>query len=1423
MAHDPAADEALIQRLPLPLAQLYRRAVNARTPLDRHGASFYLWEAAIKMLAAVAVAEFAARPAHEPRLAERLRDLARPTLGHWLEFARLLVPVLAEADPGFGAVRDLLLGRSRQDLPQAALLNSLLSEAMDGRAVASRSVRLGELFDRLVSYRNQELGHGAAGQRDDAFYERMSHGLLTGGEEVLGRLDVLAGRRLLYIAEVRAEADGWRVECDELAGETARRVEDIIVPREAADRLPRAGQVYVATPQRSPLCPVHPLMVYDPERSEALFLGAGRGQERAQHLSYTSGRVLDLHYRGLVQLMSRLGLPLEGAQVADGPARPAGAEPPSAPPAPARRRSMGEFELLSELGRGGLAVVYLAWQPSLGRQVALKCSRPGGDARIEASFVREFQLLGRLDHANIVKVYASGKEGGDWFLAMELIEGARLGDVWSQLRERAAGPSAVDGTVWRDAWTAACDARRQARRPLSTTIEPPPPALVRTSGVTAASAGRQGHLRHMVELIRQAAEAAHVLHEMGMVHRNIKPGKILITADGSRAVLMDSGVAQFTGEAENESVSPGHFVGTPAYASPEQALAHGRVDRRSDVYSLGVTLWEMLTLRRMREAGSVMNIFRSAASTEPTPVRQFNPVIPHYLEAVVMKCLAKDPAGRYATARELADDLDRWLRGDAASARPAERLLRWARMHPYFVALGLGCAVMLTACIALIVFQSRPAQDLESDLRTEQRYSQELEAQLQAAGIPPTARPNGRPAQDWAYPLGWVCCGLFALLSVAEAGVIVWLRSRRRTAARTPEPAPASPPPAPAPPRRLRFEPGEAFSSQTVVLHYPAPIAIAYRRFSWSNDPKDQLFRLFLTFQATLRYLVTLGLSDLFHCKVQAAGPVEPLPKNQAFDLLRRPTRMTLGQWVQTLRETARLLARQPGRFVRELPEVCQPGGFLEQDFFRWITDSRNDEFHPDAEIPRSPDECRKLLKEARPRLERLLQEVQFVRSYPLGFVTAGYSGEDDPAVGHYRAHSGMGARAAFGEGMFVLETATSLPVGRPFIVAPDGDRLLYLWPLLLQRESDKTQRSSLYVFETIAEKSEFLGTVEFAAIDHRDSWTETLHPNADSQDWLWEALRRLPATAPIDPVLNLVERLAQPLVGTLAGEMLGPYRLSRPIAKGGFGTVYDALDTRDNSRVAVKALEVPDGLRSQDQEKLFKRFQQEFAALRSAAEGCRHVIRCFERNVTPKGNRYFPWYSMEFAAGGDLTARLLARRAGLGERSAWDDPALRVEAAAEFRAVASAVAHLHDLGFVHRDIKPGNVLIVEEGGGSIVKLSDFGLIKELEQSHGFTTSGALIGTRGYMAPEQERGGVVGAPADVYALGMLLAELATGRPPALDLLAAAGSRIERDPRVDRLPEPLRKLIVRCTDINPIRRPEKGRYVLSDFEAFAASP
>jgi len=349
------------------------------------------------------------------------------------------------------------------------------------------------------------------------------------------------------------------------------------------------------------------------------------------------------------------------------------------------RRSIGEFEVLSRIGHGGMGVVFRAWQPSLGRQVALKCLRGSGDPKVEARFAREIRSLGRVDHPNLVKVFTSGSDGEQWFYAMELIEGADLGSILDHLAGSSA--SEVGEAEWRRALSTACiEARRREETAggssssgaIPVEVPQPPRGAMRTEEI---------HIRHVVSLLRQTAEAAHALHEAGVVHRDIKPGNIMLTADGTHAILMDLGVAQLADEADGRLTRTRQFVGTLRYASPEQVLAAGALDRRSDVYALGASLFELLTLHPLFGATDqtpTPELMLKIQTSSPGRLRALNPRVPRDLEAIVGKCLEKERERRYGSARELAKDLERFERGEAVEAeRPTVRYLieKYIRRH----------------------------------------------------------------------------------------------------------------------------------------------------------------------------------------------------------------------------------------------------------------------------------------------------------------------------------------------------------------------------------------------------------------------------------------------------------------------------------------------------------------------------------------------------------------------------------------------------------------------------------------------------------------------------------------------------------------------------------------------------------------------
>jgi WD40 repeat protein/serine/threonine protein kinase len=732
MSNELLLDKALVERLPLPLAQIYRRAHNAWDVRLRHDNACYLWEAALKLLGSAAIAAYAEQGGHDPQLEQGLQNLARPALGHWRGFVRELVPALARAgDPGFRAVDEFLGDRPLDNLPRAAALDAELRGILEDKGTPRPTVRPGDLFDRLVTYRNKFVGHGAPAALPSRFYEPVGRALLAGLAEVLGRLDVLAGRRLLYVAEVREVAGVWLIQRYELHGETPQRLPALEVSRAGgtAAGMPSGDRVYLLGPGEQ-LRPLHPLLLFDAESYEVLFLNARRGKKRLEYLGYTSGRTADPPEPDRVpqELLGRvLGLNVGADQVERWADRSRSEEGDAPARASASPRTLGEFELLSELGRGGMGVVYRAWQPSLGRQVALKKLSHAGDPRAEARFAREIRALGRVEHPNLVKVFTSGSDGEQWFYAMELLEGTTLAAVCERLQAGAAA-AALDWPTWQATVSTVCEESRRQEKSFGDAGAGPPPRPVPAARGPAADGGEpappRDYLRHMAELVRQVATAAHALHAAGVIHRDVKPGNIMVPADGGEAVLMDLGLARLTDDAQGRLTRTSSFVGTLRYASPEQVLGVGALDGRADVYSLGATLWELLTLRPMFGATDrtpASELMQRVQYEEPEPARRHNPAVPRDLDAVVLKCLEKDPAKRYATAQELADDLRRFLGGEPVRARPvgrAERSWRWCRRHPARVGAAVFGVLAALASAGLLlgslfaVQQDRAAQAL---------------------------------------------------------------------------------------------------------------------------------------------------------------------------------------------------------------------------------------------------------------------------------------------------------------------------------------------------------------------------------------------------------------------------------------------------------------------------------------------------------------------------------------------------------------------------------------------------------------------------------------------------------------------------------------------------------------------------------------
>ncbi len=402
---------------------------------------------------------------------------------------------------------------------------------------------------------------------------------------------------------------------------------------------------------------------------------------------------------------------------------------------------LGDFRLVREVGRGGMGVVYEAEQISLGRRVALKVLPFAAalDARQLQRFKNEAQAAASLHHTNIVPVFGVGCEGDTHYYAMQYIEGQTLAEIIGDSRGGNACGRAGSTSEPSDRHAAASSATPPTAEPSA-----------------AASPGR---FRAAALLGMQAAEALEHAHQLGVVHRDIKPANLLVEsispfaleetgaeAEGVRLWVTDFGLAHYRHGPVGLTVT-GDLVGTLRYMSPEQALAQPTgVDHRTDIYSLGATLYELLALEPAFDDRDRQELLRKIALEEPKPVRRVNKAIPLDLETIVLKAMAKNPAERYATARELADDLRRFSRDEPILARrstPLQRARRWARRHRPVM---MSAAVALLAALAVLAGsvgwivrdraarQARRTADLQAALKEAQRFQEEgLWPQAQAA------------------------------------------------------------------------------------------------------------------------------------------------------------------------------------------------------------------------------------------------------------------------------------------------------------------------------------------------------------------------------------------------------------------------------------------------------------------------------------------------------------------------------------------------------------------------------------------------------------------------------------------------------------------------------------------------------------------
>jgi YD repeat-containing protein len=385
---------------------------------------------------------------------------------------------------------------------------------------------------------------------------------------------------------------------------------------------------------------------------------------------------------------------------------------------------LGEYRILREVGHGGMGVVYEAEQESLGRHVALKVLPR--QALLKATYLerfrREAKAAARLHHTNIVPVFGVGEADGTHYYAMQFIRGEGLDKVLADLRRLRAAPGAPAAPAMpSEASVAHSLLTGGFAAPAAPPAEEPSPSPAPSSATVAEGAhgsstlsagGSDSYYRGIARVGLQVADALAYAHRQGILHRDVKPSNLLLDQQGT-VWITDFGLAK--AEGTDDLTQTGDIVGTIRFMAPERF--DGRSLPQSDVYSLGLTLYELLTLRPAFDDTNKGRLIEKVLHEPPAPPRRLDPHIPRDLETIVLKCLAKEPAERYATAEVLADDLRRFLADRPIKARRTpwhERTWRWCRRNPVIACL-LAAVALLLSLVAVI--SSVAAVKLRSELQ----------------------------------------------------------------------------------------------------------------------------------------------------------------------------------------------------------------------------------------------------------------------------------------------------------------------------------------------------------------------------------------------------------------------------------------------------------------------------------------------------------------------------------------------------------------------------------------------------------------------------------------------------------------------------------------------------------------------------------
>ncbi|MFY9823683.1 MAG: protein kinase [Thermoanaerobaculia bacterium] len=584
-----------------------------------------------------------------------------------------------------------------------------------------------------------------------------------------------------------------------------------------------------------------------------------------------------------------------------------------------------------------------------------------------------------------------------------------------------------------------------------------------------------------------------------------------------------------------------------------------------------------------------------------------------------------------------------------------------------------------------------------------------------------------------------------------------------------------------------------AISPWEMLRTFPFPLALEYQRYTSvaDRDVVRKLAALSAMSEVAVRYVTFVLTAD--HLS-QGGKPAIP----RWLEELKPEKKLTFGKWIEALREVVGLAASRP----TFLPEARALRDTSTLDLLDHLVKVRNEWAHPAGAFELVDDELDLLLRRGKPLLAQWLACLGFLARYPLCIAQRDelFEASDDGEVAYYIRRY-MGTERDHLD--VKLETADVLLEGRPFLLNPSADGILYLWPLVVASDPEGEDLGELFVFE--GSSSANLDAVEYVSIGQRRKIRRD-QPELHA-DPLWLRSDHPGVHIIGSPVLAMVHATA---VDRRLGRTIGkrrPYTLLQRIASGGMGTVYLAADP-NGRQYAVKVLHTGEGT-------MLRRFEREIASLGRLAAVAGIVGIIDWGSAIGADGEELRFYVMEYAERGDLGSYIRYSDSCVAidktqDPFEWDlEPRLDI-----VERLAAALAGLHEANLVHRDIKPQNVLLMSDG---TIRLADLGLIRDLNGRDAITNLYSAVGTNQYMAPEQLHVSdevPVKAAADIFSFGFLLFELLFRRLPK----RGRDGAITDQKALQALPGVLRNLVIRCTNPDPARRYADGSDLKRAIEA-----